>query len=533
MSTRDLPKSIPDFFVGWTKKVSQELPKGKAEFEDEAAQLYDEDESAKKVTFNTLWPTFCCGAGLFSDGYVNNSIGTINTCLSTLYPKEYEGSNAISNVPSIAFVGIVVGQLTFGFVSDYMSRKTGMLAANVMLMVFSLLCSCATWGAHGSIYGMLAAITAFRFFLGVAIGSEYPTSSVIAAEFANSLPKGHRNRYFSWFTNAMIDLGFVISSFVPLVLLWIFTPRHLTAVWRLSFGLGVFPPLFLFLLRLKLIEEGSFSKAKISKTQKLPYWLIFKFYWFRLLVVALLWFMYDFSVYSFNTYSSWIFDQIIPGSDLYKSFGWNVVFNLFYMPGAIIGGWVSDYIGPRLTFCLGVGLQAIIGFAMGGCYPELKKHIAGFTVVFGIFSSLGELGPGNNIGILAARTSATPVRGQYYAIAAATGKIGAFVGTWVFPAIKKKYDKIDENLGMQVPIYISSALCFFSLFLCLFCCPSISQDALSQEDYAFFKYLKEEGYDISQFGDGSLAAKFDDVESETTIEETKTDKVNIEVEKLD
>ena len=36
----------------------------------------------------------------------------------------------------------------------------------------------------------------------------------------------------------MIDFGFVVSSFVPLVLLWIFTPRHLRAVWRLSIGLG-------------------------------------------------------------------------------------------------------------------------------------------------------------------------------------------------------------------------------------------------------------------------------------------------------
>lgn len=40
------------------------------------------------------------------------------------------------------------------------------------------------------------------------------------------------------------------------------------------------------------------------------------------------------------------------------------------------------------------------------------------------------LGPGNCIGLLAAKTSATAVRGQYYGIAAATGKVGAFVGTW-------------------------------------------------------------------------------------------------------
>ena len=37
---------------------------------------------------------------------------------------------------------------------------------------------------------------------------------------------------------------------------------------------------------------------------------------------------------------------------------------------------------------------------------------------------LGEMGPGDNIGLVAAKTSATGIRGEYYAIAAALGKIG-------------------------------------------------------------------------------------------------------------
>ncbi|KAL7663889.1 Major facilitator superfamily (MFS) profile domain-containing protein [[Candida] zeylanoides] len=533
MASRDLPKSIGDFFFGWPGRIAQELPHRKSEFEDEANAFYDEDDKEKKVTIKNLWPTFCSGAGLFSDGYVNNSIGTVNTCLSTLYPKQYKESHAISNVPSIAFVGIVVGQLTFGYISDHISRKSGMLTSNILLIIFTLLCAVATWGAHGSVPGMLAAITAFRFFLGFAIGSEYPTASVIAAEFSNSLSKGHRNRYFCWFTNTMIDWGFVVSAFVPLVLLWIFSPRHLTAVWRLTLALGVFPPLILFWLRLKLTESNSFSKTRINKTTKVPYLLIFKYYWYRLAVVAILWFIYDFSVYSFGIFSSWIFDAIIPGNDMYKSFGWNVVFNLFYMPGAILGGWASDYFGPRLTFAVGVGLQGIIGFAMSACYGSLKKHIAGFTVVFGIFTALGEFGPGNNVGVLASKTSAAPIRGQYYGIAAAVGKIGAFVGTWVFPVIVKKYDKISPDLGMQVPLYISSALCMVSTFLVIFCCPSISQGGMYEEDYLFLKYLQEHGYDISQLGDGTAAASMDPKEPyKDDIDSIKKADVNVVAEQV-
>ena len=72
-----------------------------------------------------------------------------------------------------------------------------------------------------TVQGFFACLTVWRFFLGVAIGAEYPTSSVIASEFANQLPPGHRNRYFAWFTNGCIDFGFVVAAFVPLVLLWI------------------------------------------------------------------------------------------------------------------------------------------------------------------------------------------------------------------------------------------------------------------------------------------------------------------------
>lgn len=39
-------------------------------------------------------------------------------------------------------------------------------------------------------------------------------------------------------------------------------------------------------------------------------------------------------------------------------------------------------------------------------------------------------GPGNCLGLLASKTSPTAVRGQFYGIAAAIGKIGAFIGTW-------------------------------------------------------------------------------------------------------
>lgn len=67
--------------------------------------------------------------------------------------------------------------------------------------------------------------------------------------------------------------------------------------------------------------------------------------------------------------------------------------------------------------------------------PTLADLIPLYKVLYGIFLSFGELGPGNCTGMLAVKTGPTAIRGQFYGIAAAVGKVGAFIGTWVFPII--------------------------------------------------------------------------------------------------
>lgn len=160
----------------------------------------------------------------------------------------------------------------------------------------------------------------------------------------------------------------------------------------------------------------------MAHVKHIPYWLIFKFYGFRLLIVSIIWFLYDFSAYPFGIYGNTILANIYGSTAVPSTlFGWNTVINLFYIPGTIIGAFVSDWIGPRYCLALGVTLQAIVGFGMAAGYDNLAKpeHVASFVgqqvdiwlapsdgkqtddlvsfqvVIYGIFLSLGELGPGN------------------------------------------------------------------------------------------------------------------------------------------
>ncbi len=140
---------------------------------------------------------------------------------------------------------------------------------------------------------------------------------------------------------------------------------------------------------------------------------------------------------------------------------------------------------------------------MAGCYSLLdtSSHVAGFVIVYGIFLSLGEAGPGDNIGLVASKTSATAIRGQYYSIAAASGKIGAFVGTYVFPVIQSHAPGgADSTRGGQDPFFVSSTLCLFSACLAFFLLPHIGQDTITSEDIKFRAYLEENGWDTRQMG---------------------------------
>jgi len=445
---------------------------------------------------------FACGTALFSDGYANGIIGSVNTLLKRVYGKEALAAHNYSTVlSSVGFAGTIVGMLTFGYLSDKVGRKFGMMTATGIVALFSGL-SAASSGAHGSIGGLLSMLSAMRFLLGIGVGAEYPCGSVSASEQSEGpgINKRAQHRWFALATNAMIDFGFVVAAFVPLVLYWIFGPHHLRAVWRLSLGLGVIPALAVFLWRLNM-EEPTRYKTDSMKRARIPYWLILKRYWLSLTAISFTWFLYDFITYPFGLYSSTIVNNITGGTDdLTVVFGWNVVINLFYMPGTIIGAFIVDYLGPKYTMILGLVLQAIVGFFMSGFYVQLTNNIAAFAVVYGIFLSFGEVGPGNCLGLLASKTSPTAVRGQYYGAAAAIGKVGAFVGTWAFPPIINDFGGPDSTRGNTGPFWIGSGLAVLSAIITLLFIKPLSQDGMIEEDRKFREYLEANGYDTSQMG---------------------------------
>jgi MFS family permease len=191
------------------------------------------------------------------------------------------------------------------------------------------------------------------------------------------------------------SLGYCFGALVPLLLLLCVNQKQdkYGLVWRLSFALGLIPPLSIFWFRMRMAVSTAFRKSSLRK-QKIPYLLIGRRYWRRLLGGAATWFLYNWISIPFGIFSSTIVSRVNPSSSMVKTLGWGVIINAFYIPGAFIGGLLSDKIGRRKTMALGFALQGILGFILGGANKQILSVFPLFVVMYGVFLTLGEVGPG-------------------------------------------------------------------------------------------------------------------------------------------
>lgn len=172
-----------------------------------------------------------------------------------------------------------------------------------------------------------------------------------------------------------------------------------------------------------------------------------------------------------------------------------------------------DRIGRKQTMALGFFLWSILAFIIGGALNPITSVFPLFVVLYGIFNTLGEMGPGVRIFLLftlklmtrkkaddsqvgtflcGAESFPTPVRGHFLGFAAAVGKAGAAIGTQVFTPIQNSFS--DSQKGVQGVFLIGAAFAMVGCLLTWFLIPDKEKD-LESEDARFRAYLEENGYE--------------------------------------
>jgi MFS family permease len=180
-----------------------------------------------------------------------------------------------------------------------------------------------------------------------------------------------------------------------------------------------------------------------------------------------------------------------------KSLGWGVVINCFYLPGPFIGGYLSDRIGRRKTMALGFTLQALLGFIFGGANQQIQKIFPLYIVMYGLFLTLGEVGPGSTVVLVATESFPTSIRGQMMGFVSAWSKAGAAIGTQVFSAIMSSW--VDEAKADQAAFLIGSSFALVGALIAWFVLPDMST-RLEDEDDAWKEYLAQHGWK-AEWGD--------------------------------
>ncbi|KAH6659214.1 major facilitator superfamily transporter [Truncatella angustata] len=479
--------------ISLEKKDDQQVTANVGDVEIAAA------EEQEKTYYNKLsvWlMVLFSGLAIGSDGYNAAVIGNVELLLAVLYPDALTTS-IYQRLSNAFLIGMIVGMLLFGTVVDQLGRKTGAIATTILL-VLGIVLSTAANGT--SVTGLFWMLIIARGIAGVGAGGEYPVSGAGAAEATdenNGLRK-HRGFMFAMIADLSASLGYVWGGLVPLLLLLCVGQKeeHYDIVWRTSFALGLVPPLAIFWFRIRMAVSTAYRKSAMRK-QRTPYLLAFKRYWRPFIGSAATWFLYNWISIPFGIFSSTIISRTNTENSLVKNLGWGVVINCFYIPGPFIGGYLSDKIGRRKTMALGFGLQAVLGFILGGAIVPIQEVFPLFVVLYGIFLTLGEVGPGSTVVLVASECFPTSIRGQMMGLVSACSKAGAAIGTQVFTAILNSYT--DSSKGDQVAFLIGSAFAVLGALIAFFMIPDVSRQ-LDDDDAAWKVYLSDHGW-VAEWGD--------------------------------
>lgn len=204
-----------------------------------------DDSPLKRFHINL---TIFSAGGPFLDGYLLSIIGMALIPLN----KAFE-INALWNglIGASALIGIFIGGLIFGYLSDLVGREVMYRVDLIAFLVLSILQLFVT---------NVEQLFIVRLLIGIAIGADYPIATSLLTEFA---PKKYRGKMLGVLT-ASWYLGAAVAYFVGFFLLDLGSDS-----WRWMLGSSAIPTLIVLLLRLKTPESPRWLLSKGKKEKAL------------------------------------------------------------------------------------------------------------------------------------------------------------------------------------------------------------------------------------------------------------------------
>ncbi len=384
--------------------------------------------------------------GFFTDAY---DLFVISTVAALVKVQWHLSTAQTSWVTGSAILAAFIGAFVFGRIADVFGRKTVYVTVALIMIV----------GAIGSAFatGFIWLVVA-RFVLGLGIGGDYPVSAVLMSEYANRDDRGR----LVGLVFSMQALGLVVGPLVGLTLLGSGVSHGLT--WRLLLGLGALPAAAVVYLRSRMPESPRFRASVKGETEQAAHQLVDfsegavdrgavplaentfrmslrEFLTNRRMLVLLLgtagsWFLFDYAYYGNTLSLPVILKDVAPHASLTMKLVWTLgIFVVFAVPGYVLAFMKMDSIGHRRLQFIGFGVIATTFLALAAI-PALTSVVALFLVFFGLSYFFIEFGPNTTTFVLPSEVFPVSQRATGHGIAASVGKLGAFVGVFLVPALQ-------------------------------------------------------------------------------------------------
>jgi MFS family permease len=396
------------------------------------------------------------GMGFFTDAYDLFVIGIVSTLLKGQW---HLGTGQLALLNAVMLGAAFLGALFFGRLADAIGR-TRVYWMSAALMVLAAIGS--------ALSPSLALLTVFRFLLGFGVGGDYPVSAVLISEYAGHKDRG---RQVALVFSAQA-VGLIIGPLLALALLGGGAGAPVT--WRVLLGAGAVPAAAAVWLRRKLPEPDRFTAAAAKPgaghqgqgrgTAK-PEAGLRAFLASRRLLVLLTgtagcWFLLDYAYYGNTISTPRIISLITPNASETTTIAIQLaVFAVAAVPGYLLAIARMDRIGHRKLQLIGFAAMGLC-FAVIGLVPGMTTAVAPFLLVYGLSYFFTEFGPNVTTFVVPGEVFPTRVRATGHGIAAGIGKLGAFIGVFLFPVLQ-------DSLGLRGTLLLTAGVSVLGALLTL------------------------------------------------------------------
>ncbi len=370
-----------------------------------------------------------CGIGWLFDSL---DVGIITFVMTALGRDWNLSPSVLGLIASTGFVGMFVGALLSGRLSDKLGRKT-------LFQITLLLYSIATF-LNAFAWNVLSMLV-FRFIVGVGLGGELPVVSSYLTEF---VPKEHRGKFLV-ILESFWAFGWILAALIAFLVI----PK---VGWRVAFMIGGIPALYVAVLRraipesprwleeknrhneaeevLKMIESQAselrpiepIEAENITKRARIGE-LFTGQYLRRTVMLWVLWFTLVFGYYGIFVWLPTLLYK--SGYTMVKSFEYVLIITLAQVPGYYSAAFLIDRLGRKRVLSVYLLLSAFFALLYG--YSRSITEI----LITGSLISFFNLGAWGAVYAYTPELYPTRLRGTGVGTASAVGRVGGILAPWI------------------------------------------------------------------------------------------------------